>query len=374
MRAMTLESRVTPEPDSQICRFAACALELVESSAALPYFSAKKSPKKFTQHQLAACALMRAWLGISWRRLEDLLATSAELREGALGLRRVPDHSTLAAFFARVFAGEPRLVELLVARSAALASNARTRSRSTGGSGSGGEEQEPPPPVDLALDSTGLGTSSASGYYLRRRGGGRGPWRRYVKISLAVEAHTWAIWAAVPSFGPTQDLQEASDTLSAARRGLLGASRQARRLWADSAYDSERFHGECERLLGATSWVPPRVRRADGLVLHGPDRARCFARIERQESGYALRRTTAEGAISALKRTTGPVVRARRADSQLAEAALKAVAWNLRLRRAQNPSRSSRQNRKMPVPIPPPDKILCHQKESMQDGGNCLGW
>jgi hypothetical protein len=61
--------------------------------ALLPY-SSKFSRHDFTQHQLFALLALREFLKGDYRGLEAILHDWAELRE-TLGLKKVPDHSTL---------------------------------------------------------------------------------------------------------------------------------------------------------------------------------------------------------------------------------------------------------------------------------------
>jgi hypothetical protein len=61
--------------------------------ALLPY-SSKFSRHDFTQHQLFALLALREFLKVDYRGLEAILRDWAELRD-ALGLKKVPDHSTL---------------------------------------------------------------------------------------------------------------------------------------------------------------------------------------------------------------------------------------------------------------------------------------
>ncbi len=69
----------------------------------LPAYSSKFSRKDFTQHQLFAMLAVRKFLKLDYRGLEVLLREWAELRE-ALGLRKVPDHSTIQKAARRLMA------------------------------------------------------------------------------------------------------------------------------------------------------------------------------------------------------------------------------------------------------------------------------
>jgi hypothetical protein len=68
---------------------------------ALPAYSSKYSRKDYTQHQLVALLALREFLRTDYRGLEQILADWSDLR-AALGLAKVPDHSTLQKAAARL--------------------------------------------------------------------------------------------------------------------------------------------------------------------------------------------------------------------------------------------------------------------------------
>jgi hypothetical protein len=61
---------------------------------ALPAYSSKYSRKDFTQHQLFAALALKTFLKTDYRGVVAALRDFAELRD-ELGLKKVPDHSTL---------------------------------------------------------------------------------------------------------------------------------------------------------------------------------------------------------------------------------------------------------------------------------------
>jgi len=67
---------------------------LAAARAALPAYSSRYSRRDYTQHQLFALLALREFLKTDYRGLEQHLREWAELRD-ALGLAKVPDHSTL---------------------------------------------------------------------------------------------------------------------------------------------------------------------------------------------------------------------------------------------------------------------------------------
>ena len=75
------------------------ALRLAQD--ALPAYSAVRSRKDFTQHQLFAALALKTFLKTDYRGIAQLLADFAELRD-ELGLAKVPHYSTLCYAAARL--------------------------------------------------------------------------------------------------------------------------------------------------------------------------------------------------------------------------------------------------------------------------------
>jgi hypothetical protein len=80
------------------------ALQLAQE--ALPAYSSKFSRKDFTQHQLFAILSVKVFLKTDYRGVVAILDDFAELRTD-LGLKKVPDHSTLCYAEQRLLKGGP---------------------------------------------------------------------------------------------------------------------------------------------------------------------------------------------------------------------------------------------------------------------------
>src|SRR5262245_49662551 len=89
---MNTQPNTDHRPDKSPLTLARTALAFAQG--ALPSYSSKYSRHDFTQHQLYALLALRKLLKTDYRGMEALLHDWAELRI-ALGLIRVPDHSTL---------------------------------------------------------------------------------------------------------------------------------------------------------------------------------------------------------------------------------------------------------------------------------------
>ncbi len=104
----TLDRPTTKSPVA----LARAALEV--AAEALPAYSSKFSRKDFTQHQLFAMLAVRRFLKLDYRGLEVLLREWSELRE-AMGLRKVPDHSTIQKAARRLLETRPPALAWLAA-------------------------------------------------------------------------------------------------------------------------------------------------------------------------------------------------------------------------------------------------------------------
>jgi hypothetical protein len=74
---------------------------LAVARVSLPAYSSKYSRKDFTQHQLFAILALKCFLKTNYRGIQAMLADWSDLRD-ALGLRKVPDYSTLHKMLTRL--------------------------------------------------------------------------------------------------------------------------------------------------------------------------------------------------------------------------------------------------------------------------------
>lgn len=258
-------------------------------------YSHPKSPHKFTQAQLMACLVLRAYLKTTYRGVIEILETSEQLRE-KLGLRQLPHYSTLKYFADR--AGTLEIVDAMLAEVA--------------GAFIGDDEV-------VAMDSTGLETTSASAYFQTRRGGTR---KKYVKLSLCVLCGSMMPVGVVVGWGPCNDKSDAAVLLDKA-----SAVVQPRMLLADAGYDAEWVHEYCREEWLVRSFIPPAVHRKDGKI-NGKYRSQMTpTRLKR--NGYS-RRWIIESFMSGLKRTTGCMLQARHDVALMIEAAVRVLAYAIR--------------------------------------------
>jgi hypothetical protein len=258
-------------------------------------YSHPKSPRKFTQPQLLACLVLRAYLKATYRGVIEVLEVSDALRQ-RLGLERLPHYSTLKRFADR--SDVPEVIDRMLAEIV---------------------KEFAPAPELAAMDATGLETTSASAHYLTRSGKTR---KKYVKVSVCVAVGSLLPAALVVSWGPHNDKREARPLLEKTRLAMRPAT-----MLADAGYDAEWVHEYCRDDWGVASVIKPVVHRSDHAV-HGVHRSKMTEEFL-AANNYG-RRWAVESFMSGLKRTTGAALGARSERSLFVEAALRVLAYALR--------------------------------------------
>jgi hypothetical protein len=265
-------------------------------------YSCRKSRHDFTQPQLIACLVLRAYLCTTYRGVVELLAEMPDVRQ-AMGLERLPHYTTLQKLNGK--AHVVRIVEAMlgeILRSVTGESVAEVR--------------------DAAMDSTGLSTTNASVYYRARvlkdsrRSRKQG---RYIKISVAIVCGLLMPCALTVAMGPRPDTTETPLLLEQMMRTVRPGA-----LYADRGFDAESIHVTCREHLGVESWVPPVPRTRDGSI-RTPNRARMLD----LPASYG-RRWHVESFFSGLKRTTSGCLSSRNEQALLCDAAFRVLAYAIR--------------------------------------------
>jgi len=265
----------------------------------LAEYGATTSRHDFTQRQLMTCLILRAYLKTTYRGVLDLLAASPGLRE-RMGLGdKLPHFTTLQKFSCRseVLAIAQKIVAELGQQAAA----------------------QRPGQTLVAMDATGLARTTVSDYFCSRRGR---KFRRWVKVAVVIVAGSLLPAALAIDLKPTHDCVQAR-TLLAQTQAVL----QPDRLYADAGYDAEWIHEQCREHWGVESIIPAVPRRADGTA---GGKWRSQMTPEYLQQTHYNRRWAVETFFSALKRTMGSALSARRPDQMVAEAAFKVLAYALR--------------------------------------------
>lgn len=222
--------------DNRLLAFAQLAYDVARRS--VPDRAHRFAPKRYTQPQLLSCVLLKEYLGLDYRTAHETLALSDGLRD-ALGLRTVPDHTTLWRF-ARDGA-TPDVVATALAETVALL-------RASGRAGS-------TDPSLVAVDSTGLFCGHASRYFEHRARRERKP-RAYQKWAAALWTGPQLVLAQLSKPGPCGDYPDLPPLAETALAAVPGAT-----VLADAGYDCEANHVFCREHLGIHALIPAKTRR-----------------------------------------------------------------------------------------------------------------
>lgn len=268
------------------------SLSMIVCRRHLAAYSNKMSPHVFTQAQLMTGLVLRAYLKTTFRGLTDVLKASDALRQ-RIGLEKVPNFSTFKKFADRV--ASPELINALLGQILELVDK---------------------PMPEVAIDATGMESTTASAHYQARSGRKR---HQFVKLSLAVTCTTILAVALVVSWGPTNDKTQARELLTKTAEKL-----RPQWLLADAGYDAEWVHQTCRMDWGVRTLIPPVRHRDDGTV-GGFWRSRMTDLPPRYGKRWHV-----ESFMSGLKRTTGSALAARSEHALFTEAALRVLAYALR--------------------------------------------
>jgi hypothetical protein len=280
-----------------ITQVAALAMKL--GARHLADYGATRSRHDFTQRQLMACLVLRAYTRTTYRGILELLSVSPSLRQELGFADKLPHYTTLQKFSAR-------------SKVLAIADQMITTIGQAAGQDDYGKGA-------AAMDATGLETTTASAHFQCRRGGQR---RKWVKISTIVLCGSLLPLSLVMDWGPNNDKCQAKELIAKASPTALPA-----KLYADAGYDAEWIHDQCRVEWGVESVIKPAVHRADGK--RGGFWRSGMSEKYLKRKGYG-NRWAVETFFSALKRTMGSTLTSRKPKQLLAEAAFRVLAYTLR--------------------------------------------
>ena len=286
---------------------------------AMPAYSHRCSPKKFTQHQLFACLVLKEFFNLDYRGVEALLAEDDSLR-AVIELRVAPDFTTLQK-------ASRRLLRMPVCNS--LLNDTVRLAKKTPLLRS---------PVHLAaIDSSGFEAHRASNYFVRRRapyGKQTGKWqnttyRHFPKLGVICDCNSHLILAAVPHRGPSPDFDHWPKAMAAASNRV-----RIRTLLADAGYDAEWIHLAARIVFNTRTIIPPKHGRPTKKLPAQYYRRR-MARLfkhRRRRKPYR-QRSQVEAVFSSLKRRLNSSVNACSYWSQCRALMLKAITYNIMILR-----------------------------------------
>src|SRR3984957_6158251 len=227
-----MNAKAPPAP--VIERVAALAMQL--GSRHLAEYGATRSRHDFTQRQLMACLIVRAYTKTTYRGVIEFLSVSPSVRQ-ALGLQdQLPHYTTLQKFSAR-----SKVLEIADAMIQTIGQAAGDQNLGQGAA---------------AMDATGLETTTASAHFQCRRGGER---RKWVKLSTVILCGSLLPLGLVMTWGPTNDKCQAQALIAKAQKAAVPDT-----LYADAGYDAEWVHMQCREEWGVESVIKPAKHGADG--------------------------------------------------------------------------------------------------------------
>ena len=278
-------------------------LALAAGQRALPAYSHRYSPRKFTQAQLFALLALKQFFKLDYRGLVTWVGEWAELRQ-ALGLNSVLHYSTLCYAEQRLLKKSPDVDRLFQATPAWARQQGRLGPRSE----------------LAAIDGTGLESRHVSHYDSRRC---RRRQRRFPKVQTVIDVRSHLCLAAVVERGPKPD------DLAFRRLAAQAHRRQPYRAWlGDAGYDGEEHHRFLDRRLHVLGIIPPRRgrrgRQPPATLYRG-----LWAELWPRLTHLYHQRWQIESHFSQHKRLLGSALRAHRSPAQTREIFLRLLTLNL---------------------------------------------
>ena len=279
------------------------ALKIAKSS--LPAHRHRNSPKKFTQHQLFACLVLKNFLKTDYRGLVEYLADCDSLSD-AIELVCVAHYTTFQKAARRLLVN--KTAQKLLDETVRVQMQRKRRVK------------------EAAIDSTGLSATNASPYFVKRRATKQSPWktityRRYPKLGVVTNVANHFILAFESGKGPYPDVGEF--------RGLIqqaAARVKLKTVLADAGYDSEANHQFAREELALRTVIPPKHRRPSDKPAKGRYRRLMQTRFD--EQSYR-KRAQVETVMSMIKRRQGSFCKGKTYWSRCRELHLMALTHNI---------------------------------------------
>ena len=276
--------------------FARVALQV--ATLVLPPYRTRFSKHQFTQPQLLAVLCLMRFEDWTFREAEVRLREHQELR-AVLQLPAVPDYTTLYRFLRRL---EDDTVDRGLQETVRRLRRRRSR------------------PVSAAIDGTGLSDTSVSTFFHRRleqHAHGPRPRRPWLKWLIVVDVQQQILLA--------QRARQARGCDTRALPGLLDVAARSAPIGvvlADAEFDSEANHQHIRQRLGAKSIIPARRRG----VPNGAIRNQMFRAFPKKPY---RQRSKIESIFSAVKRKLSSRAPGRSLTTQIRQALLLGLAYNL---------------------------------------------
>jgi len=275
---------------------------------ALPAYTHRFSPKKFTLHQLTACLVLKSFFKTDYRGIVAILEDSQDLRD-ILELSYVPHFTTLQKSAKYIL--KKRNVRKLIETSVHIAQKKKVLKKST---------------HILAIDSTGLEAGHTSRYFVKRRERGSKnlyqttTYRRWPKLAIGCDL-THIITGALSLRGPSVDIVHYKKLFAETQLTMTPKT-----LLADAGYDSEESHRYIRQEHNIRTIIPPKIGRQTTKLPRGRYRRLMATRFNKKLYGQ---RWQVETVMSMIKRNLGESVFSKKYWAQGREMMLKVITHNL---------------------------------------------
>ena len=265
---------------SELITFLVSARKLTSK---IPRFNSKFSNKIYDNHQKLIILIFRQKMRMTYRGIIRFFRFSG-LARALLNLRSVPDHSTLVKFHKRL---SVEILDSLLCKKQVITS---------------------------AIDSTGFETNHMSYHYANiwNRQDKR-KYRRYLKVSIAIDTDSQYILSQKIRLGPRNDHIDFESVLK---------NIKCKFVVADKGYDSRNNRLFVLNKLNAYPHIP--YRRISGATYtdNGTTKIICKDSIYHQ-------RSKVETVFSVIKRKYGSFVLSREFESQKRELLIRMIAYNI---------------------------------------------
>lgn len=274
----------------------------------LPPYLHLKSPKKFTQHQLVACLVLKEFFTTDYRGISEILEDSSDLKK-ILQLSEAPHYTTLQKASHRL--AKKDTLDKLINEILRIAVKAKIMKKN----------------VHLsAIDGTGFESHHISAYFVKRKAKGEERYQmttytRYPKVGMVIDSDTHLILSGIPERGPYPDIVHFEKAIIEAEKNI-----HSKILTADAGYDSEKSHTFAREKYNIRTIIPPKIGRRTSKLPSGKWRKIMATRFNKKLYGQ---RWQVETVNSMLKRNLGSFLRARTYWSQCREMMLRLFTHNV---------------------------------------------
>lgn len=273
----------------------------------VPAYRHEFSPKKFTQHQLVACLVLKEFFTTDYRGIEEILKDSSNLRK-ILELREVPHFTTLQKAANRLT--KKNVLDRLIREILLIAVKSKVLKKKS---------------KHASIDGTGFESHHISAYFVKRKAKGGEKYQmttytRYPKAGIIADSATHLVLSGVPGRGPGPDVVHFKKAIIEAVKNISLAL-----LAADAGYDGEQSHVFAREKHGIRTLIPPLIGRKTDKLPTGKYRKLMATRFNKKLYGQ---RWQVETVNSMIKRNLGSALRARSYWSQCREIMLRLFTHN----------------------------------------------